>query len=70
MPTYEYKCSKCQKIKDVIHKYDELKSPSKETITEITCCKKRMTEGLWSGEANNVVTADTRNIVARSQQNN
>lgn len=34
---YEYECTECGARKDVLHSYDELKSPSEETLKEITC---------------------------------
>ena len=37
MPLYDYSCSECGKIIEVIHPMSEIDNPSEATVKEITC---------------------------------
>lgn len=37
MPTYDYKCQACGRIKEVVHSISQCDNPSEQLLEEITC---------------------------------
>jgi len=70
MPTYDYSCCNCKKIKEVFHSIAELENPSTDTRKQATCCGKRMLRHFGADSLGSIVGMRTENNLKERRKRN